>query len=353
MTNALYHGAEPTYVFIAGYMHSGTSVLGGLIANLPGALPLRRESKFLEFLPRYRLQFPNLSDPVQADGLDEQCRRLIARGFRFKDLKEGRQTSTTGSPSASGDYLDRFLGVVDEVLSDADSRLFVEHTGTNVFGYQELADSVKRVFMVEIVRDPRDVLASKKTRRASVNTGRYAPEKRARKNLEKAFDPIWDAVSWRSFVRAGARASEQMPDRYLRLRYEDVVADPDEALRAVGSLVGIAPSGSPVQVNIHNAADRAVRRSSIDARSVGRWRGVLSDEEASAIERITRTELAELQYPISDLAVSASKMVRLIGRSTIEPGLRISRRFRLGGAVGGRTFLTIYVRRLVRARSTR
>src|SRR5690606_25266583 len=88
--------------------------------------------------------------------------------------------------------------------------------------------------IMEIVRDPRDVLASKKTRRETVwTTDRYRPEERERKHLEKAYDPLWDAISWRSAIQAGNRTYRTHPEQIQRIRYEDLVAQPKQVVRQI------------------------------------------------------------------------------------------------------------------------
>ena len=59
------------------------------------------------------------------------------------------------------------------------------------------------------------------------------------KNLEKAYDPLWDSLSWKSTVLALRRASARWPGRFLSVRYEDLVSDPEGRVREICAFLGL------------------------------------------------------------------------------------------------------------------
>lgn len=341
--------SECSFVFIGGYMHSGTTLLGQLIEGLPGAYRPSHETKFLEFLPRYRSLYPDLLVPEVERDFRELCRRLLRDRFRIEELAGTGPAPKDHRTSGPTEHLAIYLEEARSLLDDEGCRTLVEHTGTNIFGYGDLATCGERTYLVEIVRDPRDVLASKKTRRATVFTDRYRPEEQRRKHFEKSFDAVWDTLSWRTFVRSGDAAATALPDRHLRIRYEDLVVDPMRELGRVGALLGLDQEVGISAVTVNNPADPSVARVGIDGQSIGRWRGTLTAGEASIGAWLARRELHGLGYEDTVPLPGIEALAPLAG-SLVEPPVRLYRRFRLGGFAAARSIGANYVRRAARTR---
>lgn len=95
-----------------------------------------------------------------------------------------------------------------------------------------------------------------------------------------------------AYAKAGLRFAERHPGRYVRLLYEDLIADPEAATRRLMASLGegFHPEQLAINATAHqpgledpkSAAATEVRRD-----RVGRWREVLSEAEAKEIERRT------------------------------------------------------------------
>lgn len=329
-------------------MHSGTTLLGHVTGNLTSTLCLSGETKFLEFSHRYRALYPDLSNPRQREEFRNLCAVLLSEGFDFGSLA-GSGPGFSGERSDIGEYVHEFVSVADDYLAENGASILVEHSGTNVFSYRELA-GLDGAYLVEVVRDPRDVLASKKIRRLTVFSDRYSPDQQRRKHFEKSFDPVWDTISWRSFARAGMHAEASMPGRYLRIRYEDLVADPGRELDRIADLLGSTRLTGAPKVAVNNAADPNRVRSGIDSSSVGQWQEVLSPGEAATVEWLARTEMRVLSLGSAAPRLRLA-MVAPAARALKEPVVRVYRRARLGGIHGARALVRNYFRRLGRGSS--
>jgi hypothetical protein len=227
-------------VYIAGYGRSGSTVLGTIL----GAHPLATHIGEAAFLVE------DWSDPDRICSCGARYDRCeFWRGFGAGDLVEERRISRQVERFAALPRL--LLGLVDDRTRDVyracQTRLFgpVEAAGRPI-----IVDSSKSawatagralalkkvagydVFVLHLVRDGWATLAS------FVGTGsnwaieghrppRPAPALRA-------------AIGWTAAnLIASALRRTFGPSRYLRIRYEDFVTDPNGTLERVGHLIGI------------------------------------------------------------------------------------------------------------------
>jgi hypothetical protein len=91
-----------------------------------------------------------------------------------------------------------------------------------------------------------------------------------------------------SYAEAGLRFAAEHPDRYLRIRYEDLVESPEPRVRELMAGLGegfhvgqLAINASPHQCGLEDP--KAVRASEIYRDGIGRWREILSDEAVETI----------------------------------------------------------------------
>src|ERR1022692_4907155 len=131
--------------------------------------------------------------------------------------------------------------------------------------------------VVHLIRDPRGAAhswASKKT----------LADRAARAHMEQ-IGPAKSALLWDVWNIAGGVLFKGGADRYLRLRYEDFVANPTEAVRAILRMVGMEEAELPF-VDGHEAQttpnhsvagnpDR-MRHGAIALRSDDRWKSAMA-----------------------------------------------------------------------------
>jgi hypothetical protein len=97
--------------------------------------------------------------------------------------------------------------------------------------------------------------------------------------------------------------------RYVEVRYEDLVADPVRAMRAVCEAIGARADGTWLEALSNggrrqaDAAEIGTQRpdygGAVSASSVGRWRTDLSADEQRLVARLCGSRLGELGYATS------------------------------------------------------
>lgn len=343
-------------LFVVGYMHSGTTLLASILARHPDLFSSKGEPRFFELLPTLRATYRDLGDP-------EVLRNYV--GYTAETLLVGtRLTRPEGEPwpiddallarlveQARGrDHVSIFGLVFDALMTRGGKRRWLERTPTHVFHIDEILAAFPGARILEITRDARDILASKKTRVETVATStRYSEELRSKKKLEKAYDPLWDSLSWKSAIGAGAAAHSHHPDAVMRVSYERLVSDPDETIAELCSFAGLEPHTAMKDVSLRTTADWDGRsnRTGIYTQSVGRWKSALTPAEIALCQGVLARELRELGYDLAEVPVRARlEALALLPHSQYELVDRLRRRWRMGGFGYVRRVLGGYRKRL-------
>lgn len=317
--------AQP--IFVVGYMHSGTTLMTNILNRHPETYVPEHETKFFLHLDLIRRHLE------RGDGTDIErfARIAIEEGFPFFSPPPRSRPSAVSDEAAGR----AFRNAMDTIAAENGKLAWVEKTPTHVFHAGTILAAVPDAIFIELVRDPRDILASKKTRTETVWTGtRYRPEQRAHKHLEKSFDPLWDSISWTSAVRAADKASGSHPESWIRLRYEDLVTTPERVVPDLCRSIGLQYSPAMLDVGrgIPADPDELVRGDpGITTTSLGRWAYVLDGTEVALCQLVCRTEMRSLGYE----RVYTTGRVRAVSlamrRSLPALIVRLSRQFRLGG----------------------
>jgi len=306
-------------VFVVGAPRTGTTLVKEILNRHP-RIHLFDEVHFFERIWDDRARLGDLSDPrsqaaaiervleiverfgsdrdvVQTLGADEYRRRLAERGGRYRNLlrillEEGarRHGADVWGDSSPQDilYLDRLL----EWYPDAR--------------------------IVVLLRDPRAFLSSYKNYyRRGVATYR------------ERYNPIPTSMLWRSYMTALLEAEGRPYAAALhRVRYEELVDDPEGTVRALCAHVGV--EFDPALLDVGSSNSSWVREGErpgrgIVASSRERWRSELSPTELWVGERIYGRLRARLGYgppvepparlrpsPLELLRIGASLPARLV-----------------------------------------
>lgn len=293
-------------LFIGGCPKSGTTLLLSLLDSHPQLVVLPEETFYLEQRRRYRA----LKSPAArlACLLEQTDLRLLAQG-RFVPRRE------CGSSDAR-DYTHfdypRFVNLANQYAGAAwmnDSLLFsevvrayatvlgvdwrncvrwVEKSTSNEDQLQALDELFPAAKLIQVVRDPRAVFASRKKRLIS-HDGTYTKAHR--------------------MVREWNRNARQIPrlradtSRFLVLHYEALVNNPRVLLQQVCRLGGfdfsermLTPTRAGKGWEGNSSFQPAFR--GIDATTVDQWRGYLTNQEIWWIEFHCRAGMMLANYPL-------------------------------------------------------
>ena len=305
-----------------------------------------------------RRRFQNLHDDAALDRYLSFLVQVSSRGFsaakreQASDLLEvGELDELTSVARQNRDHYALFPLVNDHLARLAGKSRWLEKTPSHVFHIDTIARHVPNAQFVEVVRDPRDVLASKKTRRQTVWSDRHPAEQRPRKHLEKGYDPFWDSLSWKAAVSAGRSAQSRHRPQQHTIHYEKLVADPTTAIRALCAFLQLEFEPAMLEVSGWNTADWEARKdrrtTGITTYSVGRWHETLTGAEVAVCQLVAAGPMRQLDYALEPSTFSDRLMMLPVGgRSLLEFWLRLFRKWRLGGSSYLISVVANYWRRL-------
>jgi hypothetical protein len=95
------------------------------------------------------------------------------------------------------------------------------------------------------------------------------------------------------------------------VRYEDVVADPEGALRGIADWIGVGFDPAMLEVALVNSSGSAfAAKAGVSADPLERWRAKLSDGEVHVIQRVAAGPMARLGYAPQPVQAGALALPR-------------------------------------------
>lgn len=300
----------PRVLFIGGYGRSGSTLLDRVLGEAEGVCSLgevrhlwreglvedRRCGCGASFsaCPWWTAVLERAFGPGGVDG-----ERLVSRQ-RAVDCWWRVPVLAAGSSSDElREYLDALLRVYRAAAAVSRAGLLVDSSKDVSHGYllDRLGPHID-LRMVHLVRDPRAVAYSWQRRKENPGSGR--PMDR--------WPPWRTAIEW-DLINAMTRASHWFGRPCLRIRYEDLTADPAGTVRRILTFAGEDPSRSPVNdegmVTLspsHTVAGNPDRFRSGPTRIAAdqAWRAKLPPRARLAVTGLAACSLPRYGYALSD-----------------------------------------------------
>jgi hypothetical protein len=300
------NGAAPgPPLFIVGCGRSGTTMLRLMLDSHPD-MAIPGEGHFIPFTHKILDRFRRSDGSLDAEGLG---RRLIDtvhfRRWEVPDEVALRRIRALRNPE--------FPAVVEALYMS-----YADMTGKTRWGDKTpiyvrhiplLADLFPTARFVQVIRDGHDVALS---------------------YLSVPWGPstIWEvAQKWRRDVTTGRSSGEKLgPERYLEVRYEDLIAGPGAQLERICSFAELSfddrmldyhkDAGSRLQVQ---SASTEFHRSATKPPTVGirDWRSQMPPSQIEAFEALTRDTLVDLGYEVQTPATSGARRVEAAFRDKL------------------------------------
>jgi hypothetical protein len=207
----------PTFPFIVARGRSGTTLLRAMFDAHP-QMAVPHESHFV-------IQFAGRRGTFERPGgfdVDRFTRELFRHwAFHRWDLPEDevRRAYEAAPPR---DFPDAIRGLYGAFARHRGKTRYADKTPSYVLHVAALGALLPEAKVIHLVRDGRDVTLS------------YLATDFGSQTLGQA------AIAWDRYVRAGREAGARLgPDRYLEVRYEDLLAEPQRVLEGLCAFVDL------------------------------------------------------------------------------------------------------------------
>ena len=176
------------------------------------------------------------------------------------------------------------------------------HTPTNVYYLDKILESFDQVKVINMVRDPRDVLLSQKNKWKrkflGANQIPFLELLRARFN----YHPYTISKMWNTAVKRGRLKHQNVQT----IRFEDLLQYPEKTIRDLCQFIGLSFESNMLQVaNIGSSSKQDQDLDAIDSSKVFKWKkGGLTKAEIIISEKVNREIINRLGYAKSDKTFS-------------------------------------------------
>lgn len=275
--------AHPLFPFIVGSGRSGTTLTRAMLDSHP-EVAVPPETYFVTELLENRGSYETPEGFSKDAFLGDL---LVNQWFRRWEVPPERVASEIDEVSITG-YADAIRSVYRAFAASRGKRRYADKTPVHIYHLPVLAELLPEARFVHVIRDGRDVAAS------------FLDQDDMRPNgVAEA------ALLWRERVRVGRSAGAELgPDRYLELRYEELVANPGPTLERLCTMIGLRYD--PRMLSYPERATETVARDGGPERHRGvfmaptpglrDWRSELSPEAIETFELIAGDLLSELGY---------------------------------------------------------
>lgn len=280
-------------IFVCGAERSGTSLMYALLTSHPHIAMMRRTNYWAYF----DQQYGDLNHP----GNFERCLKVMMQYKRIRVLQPDPERIRREFAQGEKNY-GRLLALL--------GRHFAERHGKSRWGDKSLnterfAPALFAAFpdarVIHIIRDPRDRYASALKRwkviRGEAGSG---------------------TAAWLASVRLAWRNEKRFAGRYLVLRYETLVTQPESTLHTICNFLD--EPYSPVMLAMHGAEnfrDEGGNSSygnrqpgQISTSSIGRYRQMLSPQAIAFIQTAARRQMLALDYEMKPVHWSTRERLR-------------------------------------------
>jgi LPS sulfotransferase NodH len=227
-------------------------------------------------------------------------------GVQDMDLleEEWHAIRTLAGPEARP--VDLFAALLRTYASRSGASVWGEKTPDHLASFPDMAQVFPGAAFVVITRDPRDVYLSQQSMVWNRDT------------------IVETASTWRRYAMATERYRSHYDERFIDLRYEDLLRDPSQILADICALLEV--SFEPDMLAFHEHADPALSaepwkmksREPVDPSNTQKWRTRLSPARQWIIQVIAGRTMHAFGYPTPPVSFDASfwnDAIQLLGES--------------------------------------
>ncbi|WP_296631020.1 sulfotransferase [Thiobacillus sp. SCN 63-57] len=274
-------------IFIVGAPRSGTTMLQYRLRNHPHISLPTGESHF--FIPLYR-NLKSFGDLSQEDNIrrvlqamHEQSRDFLEtdlHGLKFDVDRLARELHTEGRYTMPA----IISGLFEKNARGEGKSRWGDKTPYYVMHLPKLLEWFPDAQIVHLIRDGRDVALSLFGRQHDFSV----------------YNTYFAAEYWESYVEKGRALGSQLPpQQYMELRYEDLLAHPEDSMQRICTFLGEPYSAELFAVtSVDDPGKTPLVHEPLKADNAGKWRSKMTPAQIRAFESVAGKTLREFGYDL-------------------------------------------------------
>ena len=271
---------------MVGCHRSGTNLLYDTLLSAGGFALYRG------YIPIYKMLIPRFGS---LDSLTHRKRLmetwLRSKGFRRSSLDAAALTETVLRDCRTGGDFIRIT--MDEIARQQNVPRWALYDPDNLLFIPQIKADIPSALFVHIIRDGRDIALSLKT----MGGFQPLPWDRGAHSLQAT------SLYWQWMVQKGRKHGRIIPADYLEIHYEDLVLNPQQALRTLSDFLDQDLDYERIQSTglgrLRKSNSSFVNEQQATPKSpVNRWKERLSKEEIAALEALIGECLERHGYPL-------------------------------------------------------
>lgn len=248
MSEEMNKGKLLPMLFILGRGRSGSTLLKTMLDAHP-QICIPGESRFLQYMYYHFRKAGNSGDKVRKAFMEALPASFEAPPFDMEELR----LRLENLPAEAGfrEMIQAAYLSIPSVFPKSNIRLIGDKNPRYVFFATVIARLFPSARFIHVIRDCRDsTLSFMKVK------GMESEKKNA----------AFLACRWNIYNRQVERLSDRFPERFLRIRYEDLVMDPETILRNICSFAGL--DFDPAMLNYHQKVNELMEGENVVYRDI-------------------------------------------------------------------------------------
>ena len=289
-------------IFIVGNSRSGTTMLGRIFGMNTRVHTFGELHFFEQMIDSDTLD----ADPQWSDDkLLKLAERLItsSREGLFFDVPKGKYTTEVKAIITGLEHrgpVSLYKAILHAQTAEAGKTIPLEQTPRYLFTAAEILDAFPDSHIINIIRDPRDVMLSQKNRwkRGKLSGSSIPPLWTVRSWAN--YHPFTTSKLWTSAVKMADRMTSH--PRFHSISYEGLLSEPEPVLRGVCEAIGLPYEPEMLRVAHVGSSmgmDKPNQRG-LDKSRIGSWKnGRLTSAEIAICEQVAGEQMRAQGYELS------------------------------------------------------
>jgi len=263
-------------IFVVGRPHSGNTMVSSILGKSDNLFSFIDEDVFFEKLPKYRYLKSDSKREIRKDIIKSTQPHIE------ESILESIEKRMNHDINDKDDIVDYYLTLKNLISQRKGFNRWAQKATSYIFAIEEIIDILPDSKFIFMVRNPFDIAASLK-RRGGKNTW---------------VRMVW---GWNKGVRKGLKLRSSNPDKFLLVKYEDVILNPKCSIKKVCNFLGISFENSLLDINhVNRSEEPHVMESSYSGISKSRmlyFSDVLNYDEIRSINLLVDDTIFDDLYP--------------------------------------------------------